>query len=119
MNENASENAGVSVEVARFSVSADHPALPGHFPGRPIVPAVVLLNCLLDCAEKHFGGTAYAAAVIEQAKFLTPLSPTEEVTATLTLEHGDPHLNRLRFRVMRGDIAIAQGSFLLADTGKS
>lgn len=26
------------------TIPADHPCLPGHFPGRPIVPAVVILD---------------------------------------------------------------------------
>ena len=30
-----------------LQISADHPALPGHFPGNPLVPAVVILDSLL------------------------------------------------------------------------
>ena len=33
-----------------MSVAADHPALPGHFPGRPIIPGVVLLQIVLAFA---------------------------------------------------------------------
>ena len=32
----------------RFSVPVDHPALPGHFPGNPIVPGVVTLDYMLN-----------------------------------------------------------------------
>ena len=33
-----------------FSIAPDHPALEGHFPGQPIVPAVVILDAVLAAA---------------------------------------------------------------------
>ena len=29
--------------VGTFLIEAGHPSLPGHFPGRPIVPGVILM----------------------------------------------------------------------------
>lgn len=34
-----------------LQVASDHPALPGHFPGSPIVPGVVLLDETLHAIE--------------------------------------------------------------------
>src|SRR4030095_8551398 len=44
-----------AVHRATVRIPATHPALPGHFPGRPIVPGVVLLQCVLDEAERWLG----------------------------------------------------------------
>ena len=35
----------------QFSIPHDHPSLPGHFPGRPIVPGVVMLERVLEAIE--------------------------------------------------------------------
>jgi 3-hydroxyacyl-[acyl-carrier-protein] dehydratase len=61
----------------RFSIPSAHPALPGHFPGHPIVPGVLLLDYVL---------TGVAAAlnrpvtVLQKVKFVAPLLPDESPT---------------------------------------
>ena len=89
-------------------VSPDHPALPGHFPGAPIVPGVLLLDRVLDCAESWLGH-ALAPTGLAQVKFLVPFLPGEE--AQLSLELADTNL---KFIVRRGGEAIAAGVFSLA-----
>ena len=88
-------------------IPADHPALAGHFPGRPIVPGVVLLNAALDCAQMHFGSDLRIGG-IDQAKFITPLLPNQEARLTLLR-----HAKRLQFTIEYGATLIAQGSFAL------
>ncbi len=88
-------------------IAADHPCLPGHFPGHPVVPGVVLLDHVAALAGREFGARL---AALPQVKFLAPLLPGE--TAELLLEEVAPQ--RLRFRITRGDDAIASGEVRLA-----
>ena len=94
-----------------FVIAADHPSLPGHFPGRPLVPGVVLLDRVLDAidAEHVEPGPAPSTGPLRlpQAKFLLPLLPGE--AARVELQRGDGDVPRWRFRVLRGDDLLATG----------
>lgn len=54
------------------SVAADHPALAGHFPGRPVVPAAVLLDLVIRIAEAE---TRCRIAEVSRMKFHRPAPP--------------------------------------------
>ncbi len=79
-----------------FTVSHDHPSLAGHFPGRPVVPGVVLLDRVFAAIEAAHGPAG--AVRLPQVKFLRPLLPGEQ--ARVELEGAAP---RWRFRVLRAD----------------
>jgi 3-hydroxymyristoyl/3-hydroxydecanoyl-(acyl carrier protein) dehydratase len=64
----------------RLHVPASHPALPGHFPGRPIVPGVLLLDAVLEAVRAAHG----TPAMLVRAKFAAPVLPETEVEVTLT-----------------------------------
>ena len=55
-------------------IAADHPTFAGHFPGRPIVPGVLLLDTALLHVESATGLTVCGLA---SAKFLSPAVPGE------------------------------------------
>ena len=57
--------------LGHFTIGANHPSLPGHFPGRPVVPGVVLLDEVL--AQLPPGAT------LVTAKFTAPVGPGTEV----------------------------------------
>ena len=45
----------MTFEVSR-TISANHPSLPGHFPGAPLVPGVLILDEVLAALrDKHNG----------------------------------------------------------------
>lgn len=92
-----------------FTVPADHPALPGHFPGRPVVPGVVVLDHVLAAIEQA-QGTDLGPLRLPQVKFVRPLLPGEtariELDALAPAADGAP---RWRFRVLCGDAPVATG----------
>ena len=93
---------------ASFIVAADHPSLPGHFPGTPVVPGVVVLDHVLQAGER-WQSRVLGVRVLKQVKFHSPLLPGER--ADISLEHeGDV----LLFRVTRAEQSVAQGIFVLA-----
>lgn len=87
----------------QFVIPTDHPSLPGHFPGRPIVPGVVVLDHVLEAIDAA-ANSPLGALRLPQVKFVQPLLPGE--TAQVLLDGTSP---RWRFRVLRGEVLIASG----------
>jgi 3-hydroxymyristoyl/3-hydroxydecanoyl-(acyl carrier protein) dehydratase len=53
------------------SVSADHPALRGHFPGQPILPGVLLLQMV----QSMLAEAGYRVRECPEVKFRAPVEP--------------------------------------------
>jgi 3-hydroxyacyl-[acyl-carrier-protein] dehydratase len=94
-----------SVYTTSIRIAATHPALPGHFPGRPIVPGVVLLDRVLTEAERWLRRSVQPSS-LPNAKFTAPLLPEQDAELQLKLA-GD----ELRFSLSRDGSSIAQGLF--------
>lgn len=103
----------VTVPHARmpFTIAPDHACLPGHFPGRPLVPGVVVLERVIDAIEAAHGPLP-APLRLPQVKFLQPLLPGE--AAEVVLAAVDGPAPRWRFRVLRGDTLLASGEVACA-----
>jgi uncharacterized membrane protein len=103
---------GAVTTESEFTVPADHPAFAGHFPDRPVLPAVVLLEAVIG--EVHaVSGMEFAVSALPRAKFMTPLAPGDRVRIRLKRSAG-----QVEFEVKRGDERVALGVFLVrADTG--
>lgn len=89
-------------------IPATHPSLPGHFPGQPVVPGVVILDAVQRAIEAASG--ELPALKLPQVKFMQPLLPGED--ALIEIDAATVH--RWRFRVLRGDTLIASGEIAAA-----
>ena len=86
-------------------ISASHPALPGHFPGRPVVPGVVLLDAVAAALPQHLG-TALLVSGFPVVKFLAPLLPEREFEIAF-----NPKLpGQMAFEVRAGGEILAIGT---------
>lgn len=67
--------------------SADHPALPGHFPGNPIIPGAVLLGETAHAIAADLEFTP-ALCQVRSAKFLHPVRPGDRVLIRFSRDAG-------------------------------
>jgi acyl-coenzyme A synthetase/AMP-(fatty) acid ligase/3-hydroxymyristoyl/3-hydroxydecanoyl-(acyl carrier protein) dehydratase len=111
----ASMRRGVETEraprrlTALRTYAAAHPALPGHFPGRPIIPGVLLLASVEDVLRDA------GLRVVEctKVKFLTPVLPDQTVSIRVDVE---AH-HAARFEIVGSGQVFVSGNLRCADMG--
>ncbi|QTD90259.1 AMP-binding protein [Burkholderia anthina] len=87
-----------------FTIPADHPALPGHFPGHPIVPGVVLLDHAIAALGASLNRPLHTWR-LASAKFLSPVAPGEPVDLAFDATAG----GAIRFTLRVGPRDVATG----------
>jgi 3-hydroxyacyl-[acyl-carrier-protein] dehydratase len=85
-------------------IATDHPAYPGHFPGMPVLPGVVLLDATLGALERAGKGPS-GFWEVSSAKFRSAVRPGE----ALTLHHETLPNGSVRFAIRTADRAVASG----------
>jgi len=90
--------------VAGF-IARDHPCLAGHFPGQPVVPAVVLLDFAARALGETLGRRVRLTAV-PAVKFLNPLLPGQMFSVELQI---DAAAHSARFIARTTEAELAQG----------
>lgn len=94
-----------------FSISSKHPSLEGHFPGHPVVPAVVLLNEIESQLKQQY--PSYHLSELTQAKFMQLVLPEQRIHLTTDMVAADDAEIRVKFTLMnQASQLCAKGSFL-------
>lgn len=87
------------------TIPAQHPALPGHFPGHPLVPGVVILARVAEAIRTTF--PQLELGTLTNARFHAPLKPGKSFTIQSELQDG-----YVRFKVNLADALPEPGSLI-------
>jgi 3-hydroxyacyl-[acyl-carrier-protein] dehydratase len=102
------------------AIAADHPILQAHFPGRPLVPGVILIEalaqaaaCVWSAAEPE-GPLTTLLARVQGARFRSPVGPDETMTLAVECTHQLGAMRRFSGTVRVGDRLAAEAELTLA-----
>ena len=110
---------GVRV-VARRRVRDDEWFFPGHFPGRPIMPGVIMVEALAQAgavavlSEEANRGKIALFAGIDDVRFKRIVGPGDELTLTCELEAMRGPIGRGRAVARVGDELAVRGTLTFA-----
>jgi 3-hydroxyacyl-[acyl-carrier-protein] dehydratase len=110
---------GVRV-VARKRVRGDEWFFPGHFPGRPIMPGVIMVEALAQAgavallSEESNRGKLALFAGIDGVRFKRIVGPGDELTLTCDLETMRGPIGRGRAVARVGDELAVRGTLTFA-----
>jgi 3-hydroxyacyl-[acyl-carrier-protein] dehydratase len=91
-------------------IHANHPTLPGHFPGVPLVPGVVILDEVLAALIEWRQDSQLTG--IRLVKFLAPLTPEQAFTISFSAKN--ERAAEINFCCRAGDRVIVEGRLEVA-----
>jgi 3-hydroxyacyl-[acyl-carrier-protein] dehydratase len=92
--------------TVRVPVDRATAQMAGHYPGFPILPGVLLIDCVRQAAGAA-GGAELRLCSIDRARFTYPLLPGDELECTLLVTPGAGGRFGVSARGVRGDGRVA------------
>ena len=89
---------------ARFDIPLNHPCFPGHFPGQPILPGVLLLERVMSLAQTSLAQPLNECSVYN-VKFLAAVVPGD----ALDVQLARTNLNEYKFTIRISQAGGAEG----------
>ncbi len=106
--------------VALKNVSANEPFFAGHFPGRPIMPGVLIVEAMAQAggilAMRALGEAAHKKLIyfmaIDKVKFRKPVTPGDQLRLTVTPLRKGGAIWKLRGEATVDGQLVTEGEFL-------
>ncbi len=112
------ERADADLIVGYKRFAPDEPFFAGHFPSYPVVPGVLLVECLAQCggagiaAQSDGAGSILFLASIEKAKFRRQVRPGDEVRLEVATTRNSPAMIRQSGKAFVGEELAAEATWL-------
>jgi len=107
--------------VALKNVSANEPYFPGHFPQRPVMPGVLILEAMAQAAAilvfrsldvKPDGNSIYYYAGIDNARFKRPVEPGDQLVLEVSILGSKRNVWKFGCAARVGDALAAEAEIL-------
>ena len=97
--------------MIRLDIPHDHASFPGHFPGNPILPGVLLLERVMSYVQSQLT-SPLQKYTLYNVKFLAAVSPGDRLS--LMLSEGSSHEKHFSMHIVQD----GENDSILACTGK-
>ena len=113
---------GESIRALK-NVTYNEPFFPGHFPGRPVMPGVMIIEalaqvagilCFITADVIPDENTRFYFVAIDKARFRRPVVPGDQVLLTAQLERSLKGISRFSTKALVGDQEVAHADMMIA-----
>ena len=118
---------GESIRALK-NVTVNEPFFPGHFPYRPVMPGVIIIEALAQAAGilafvtagvVPDDSTRFYFVGIDKARFRKPVEPGDQLVLTATLERTMRGIWKFSAIALVGETEVASAELMVApETGK-
>ena len=118
---------GKSIRALK-NVTYNEPFFPGHFPGRPLMPGVMIIEalaqaagilCFVSSGVSPNHDTKFYFVGIDKARFRRPVEPGDQLVLTAQVERALKGIWKFSTTALVGETEVAHAEMMVApETGK-